>query len=72
MIRTTRNKYFNFCKEKHLRSKSDEEFGKELPDSVNRSRLRIAGKREYYYTGIKLKTETKQDFENATAKTIKW
>ena len=57
-----RNKYFNYCKEKHLRSKSDEEFGEELPDSVNRSRLKIAGIREYYYTGIKLKTETKQDF----------
>src|SRR5262249_31172418 len=47
-----RNKYFNFCKEKGLHCKSDEEFGKELPDKVTRRRPRVRGHAEYHYFGI--------------------
>jgi P4 family phage/plasmid primase-like protien len=52
-----RNAYFNFCKEKNLHCKSDEMFGRELPDSVTRRRPRVKGNPEWHYFGIRLKPE---------------
>jgi P4 family phage/plasmid primase-like protien len=55
-----RNTYFNFCKDKGLHCKSDEEFGKALPEGVTRRRPRVRGHPEWHYFGIKPKDKTKE------------
>jgi putative DNA primase/helicase len=54
--------YFNFCKSNGLHCKDDNMFGRELPESVVKRRIRVNKEREYCYCGIRLKPEeTKSD-----------